>query len=361
MYAFFQKHLDNPGNSDDEDVGILSDEEIRVTGTGQVSTSLGGETVFSLNRREAEQQFNDLQTSRSNPGSHFSGVLSAARELSGYQSPEEVGQPVFAGRIQRDGYVIEKYFVQGEGDYVIPYLLMIPEITNGKALIYLHPAGKAAEASADGELEWFVRNGFTVLAPDMIGVGEMGPGDVSNYATQVKDFDGTSFDVWTASVLIGRSITGIQAGDVVRLTRLLESHIETDEVFGVARKQMAPFLLHAAAFEPSISRIALVEPYSSYREIVNKRFYDPGYHISTVAGAIGVYDLSDLAASLAPRKLLMAGVTDGAGRYSDREGVNEDMSVIREAYMRVNKNDQLMISTGDVSDYLYDLLKEWIE
>ena len=85
-------------------------------------------------------------------------------------------EPVFTGRIQREGYVIEKYFVKGEGDYIIPYLLMLPAKPTDKALIYLHPSGKSAEASVGGEMEWFVRNGFTVLAPDLIGIGEMGPG-----------------------------------------------------------------------------------------------------------------------------------------------------------------------------------------
>ena len=32
-----------------------SRDEMRVTATGQVSTSLGGETVFSLNMKEAEK------------------------------------------------------------------------------------------------------------------------------------------------------------------------------------------------------------------------------------------------------------------------------------------------------------------
>jgi len=36
MYAFFQKFLDNPGNSNDEEVEFLSKEEIQVTATGQV-------------------------------------------------------------------------------------------------------------------------------------------------------------------------------------------------------------------------------------------------------------------------------------------------------------------------------------
>jgi len=54
--------------------------------------------------------------------------------------------------------------------------------------------------------------------------------------------------MWFASILIGRSLVGIQAADVVRLARQLEKHVACSGVFGLAIRQMAPVLLHAAAF-----------------------------------------------------------------------------------------------------------------
>ncbi|MEX2600797.1 MAG: prolyl oligopeptidase family serine peptidase, partial [Balneolaceae bacterium] len=274
MYAFFQQHLDNPGSSEDLEVEILSEDEIRVTRTGQVSQSFGGETVYSLNRREAEKALTALRTSREDLAGHLPGVLEAAEKLSGYQEPKTVDDPVFTGRFQRNGYVIEKYFVKGEGDYVIPYLLMVPDNPNGKALIYLHPSGKAAGAAEGGEMEWFVRNGFTVLAPDLAGMGEMGTGGSNELRRE-----------WRASILIGRSIVGIRAGDIVRLTRLLQKNVEKGEIYGLARKELGPVLLHAAVFEPAIERVALLDAYSSYSSIVLNRFYDIGFIHSTVAGA----------------------------------------------------------------------------
>ena len=360
MYAFFQEHLDNPGGPADEQVDILSGEEIRVTRTGQVSTARDGETVFSLNRRRAQRQVSELRSSRENLTGHLPEAVRAAEKLSGYRPPKHIGEPVFTGRIQRDGYTIEKYFAAGEGGYPIPYLLMRPENPSGQAAVYLHPDGKAEEAGNGGEIEWFVRNGITVLAPDLTGTGEMGPGDLANYTTRVKGFDATSFDVWTASVLIGRSIVGIRAGDVVRLARLLKDEVATDEVYGVARRDMAPVLLHAAAFEPAISRIALLEPYASYRSLVMNRFYDPGHHISSVAGALAAYDLPDLAASLAPRKLLMAGVTTGAGAPAGGENLDGDLEVVHTAYDREKAGEEVTITTAPPVK-LEELLSEWIK
>jgi hypothetical protein len=55
MYAFFQKHLQTPGKPDEEEVEFCSAEELQKTTTGQLSTSLNGETIFSLNRKESEK------------------------------------------------------------------------------------------------------------------------------------------------------------------------------------------------------------------------------------------------------------------------------------------------------------------
>jgi hypothetical protein len=177
MYAFFQKHLNNPGSPVDMDVELLSQEELMVTPTGQISTSFDAETVFSINRRESKTLLSLLNDSRHDLEKHLPSVVPSAKKLSGYIEPSgKKSEPVFTGRIPRDDYMIEKYFIEGEGDYVIPYLLMIPEQPNSKVIIYLHPSGKAAEAGHGDEIEWFLKRGYTIIAPDLLGIGETGPG-----------------------------------------------------------------------------------------------------------------------------------------------------------------------------------------
>lgn len=357
LYAFFQKNLNNPGSPADEEVNILTAEEMKVTATGQVSTSLLSQTVYSLNRKESEKLVTKLDASRNNLATHLPQVLISAKKLSGYQEPAVINEPVFTGRFQREGYAIEKYFVKGEGDYVIPYLLVVPARSNNKSVIYLHPVSKSSEASAGGDLEWFARNGFTVLAPDLIGVGEMGPGKFTGDAY----IDGISHNLWYASILIGRSIVGIRTGDVVRLTSILKSNSALTEVYGVARKEMAPVMLHAAAFDPAISRIALIEPYSSYYSIVMNHFYNSSFIHGTVPGVLKAYDLPDLAATLAPRKLMMAGTTDGNGKKSDPANITKDLTIVKTAYQNKNAADQLNIVSFDPTEKPFELFREWIK
>ena len=73
MYAFFQKHLQLPGSPAEEEVEFLTAQELQKTTSGQLSTSLGGETVFSLNRKETEELINNLQASRGDLTNHLSG------------------------------------------------------------------------------------------------------------------------------------------------------------------------------------------------------------------------------------------------------------------------------------------------
>lgn len=352
MYAFFQKHLNNPGSADDEDVTILTPEEIRVTSTGQVSTSLGGESVFSLNRREAEKRNETLDAARKNSGKHVSDAVAAARKLSGYRAPAETNTPVFTGRLQRDGYAIEKYFLKGEGDYVLPYLLVVPGQPNGKGVLYLHPAGKAAEAGSGGEIESFVKKGFTVLAPDLPGVGELGKGDFRGDAF----IRGISHNIWYASILVGRSIVGVQSGDIARLMNAFQKNHQMKNVYGVATKELTPVLLHAAAFLPSISGVALIDPLSSYRALVTNRFYHSAFIPGAVAASLTAYDLPDLAASLAPRKLLIA--TTAAEDAVLKGELDEDAQIIHAAYKEKAEGEFTMIH--DLPDEkLMDSFMEW--
>lgn len=348
MYAFFQKHLNMPGTATDEDVVILNPEEIKVTPSGQLLTSLQGETVFSLNRRGTEEKLKGLSQSRKNLTQHIAFVSEEARSLAGYQKPVDPGTPVFMGRIQRNGYAVEKYFLQGEGNYVIPYLLMIPDKGTSKTLLYLHPAGKEAEASPGGEMEWLVREGFRVLAPDVLGVGEMGDGDFSGDAF----IDGISHNVWYASLLIGRSIVGIQAGDIARLIATVKSNSADASIYAMARKEMTPLLIHSAAFIPDIKAVALFEPLLSYRSVVMNRFYESAFIMGAVPAALTAYDLPDLAATIAPRKLLIVGKFGNA---------SEDLLIIGRGYENAQAQDQYQTTDEISSENFGEVMEAWIK
>ncbi len=354
MYAFFQKHLGNPGDPSDLEVDILSEAELRVTSTGQLATCIGSETIFSLNKKVSEGLQSLLEDSRNECEEHLKNAVASARKLSGYRTPDGCKKPVYTGRVLRDGYKIEKYFIQGEGDYVIPFLLMMPGNPSGKSVIYLHPEGKAVAAGKGGKAEWFVNRGFTVLVPDLIGIGETGPGSFRGDA-YIK---GVSYNVWFAAMITGRSITAIRAADIAGLARLIQEYFNAQLIYSLAEGELSPALLHAAAFEPSVTHIALLNPLTSYYSLVSTRFYIPRFIHGAVPGMLAEYDLPDLAASLAPAKLLMINPVDGSGNAADSEITERDLSIVRRTYDAENASGSLMIRAGDD---IFDYLMEWID
>ena len=355
LYAFFQETLNLPGDPTDEDVPVLSDEELTVTPTGQVLTSLPSETIFSLNRREAERLMGRLNRSRADLPRHLARLREDVRRISGYEDPEPGGAPIFRGRHVQPGYTIEKWVLPGAGKTVIPLLLFRPDRQDPVPVVmYFHPAGKptghlpersAASTpndSAGAEISSLLGRGYAVAAADIQGVGETG--SVNHSMTYI-------------GMHIGRSIVSFQAADMVRLRRYLASRadLRTDTLSAVAHGALAPALLHAAYFDPEIRRVALVDPLLSYRTVVMNRYYSVDF-AQCVPNALTAYDLPDVAGGLAPRPLVLMNPRDQLGRLASEDDLDRDLAVVRAAYAHAGASGQLREirsaeGTSDVEQY----------
>ncbi len=353
MYGFFQKHLNLPGTNQEEEVDFLTAGELQKTSTGQLATSLDSETVFSLNLKESGKYIENLEQSRKTPDTHIQKVIATAKKLSGYEEPSFTDKPVFTGRIAAENYVIEKYFIKGEGNYVLPYLLYVPEKQNGKGVVFLHPKGK--NHLNEKTAEWFVNKGFTLLVPDLPGVGELGDGRLKGDAY----INNVSYNLLFTAMQIGKSIVGIQAADVVKLFHVLKRQNNLTAVYGFSFSEMAPVLLHAAAFNPVISQVILLNPYSSYQSFVENRFYKPDFVYSLVPGALTSYDLPDLAAALAPRKLFIAGATDCNGKQVNIPEIEKYLKITEDIYKVGNADKLLRIVALEPSEEISEVLDTW--
>ncbi len=343
-YAFFQEHLQLPGDPVHVEKEILSEQELTITPTGQLSTSLGGETVFSLNRQEAIQRVSRLEEARqSDLAGHLQQAIAAAKQIAGYLPPVSDPQPIFRGRYQRPGYSVEKYVIGGEGDLILPLLLMVPDQgEQHPGLIFLHPDGKAAEAAPGGQMEKWVQQGYAVLAPDLSGTGELG---------QISDA------VAFLGVQIGRSVVAIRAADILRCAALLDQRpdVDTSQLAVVAHGATCIPALHAAAFDDSLHRLLLVRPLISFQEVVMNRFYKvTGGDV--VASALTAYDLPDLAASLAPRPLTVIDLQDQQLQSAADDQVQTQWHIVRQAYQQADADNRLVIQRADAVEDMQDFL-----
>lgn len=302
-YAFFQRALNLPGDPSEHSYPYLTDEELTVTDSGQVSTSLKSETAFSINRRETLSLVKELEEARQDLDSHIPKVLEKARSLSGFQRPADAPTQVYRGRYQRNGYTVEKWGLEGEGLTILPLLVFVPDgDLPFPSIIYAHPVDKAADGQPGGRIEDLVHEGFLVASVDLLGFGETeyylnrGHGPVQPFFN---------------AQLAGRSVAGINAGDALRVFGFLKQRPDVipEQIGAVAIGATGPAVLHAAAFEPQLKWLALFETQTNYQSIVLNTFYKVNAN-SLVAGALTAYDLPDLMGALAPRKFAVLGPRD---------------------------------------------------
>ena len=327
MYAFFQKHLDNPGSSEDEEVEVFKPEELWATSTGEIMTARACKNVFDLNRALAEQKKADLAKQRENFDPDRS--RREAKGLAGFEMPELASEVHYAGQYQREGYRVQKYLMIGER-HVNPFLLFVPdEPRSDEAVVYFHPEGKAAEANPGGEIESLVRQGLTVLAADVVGVGELGPA----YLRGDSQIDDVSFNIWAGGILLNKSILARQAEDMVKMVHYLKHSSATDiSVTALAHSTLAPALLHAAAFEPAIKRTVLVEPLYAYADLVMHEFYNVQWIPATVSGSMESYDLADLAAGLPFKNLLLVNPQNHAFENAEMRTVKDEWQIVWDTF-----------------------------
>jgi len=115
--------------------------------------------------------------------------------------------------------------------------------------------------------------------------------------------DNAFYRVWYLSVLTGRSIVGIRAEDVNRLTKLLLRRPDISERYGFVKETTAFTFLYATAYNLNMKKMFLNRSLSSYSSLVKSQFYDARFIYDAVANSLEYYDLPDLAtAALAPRR-----------------------------------------------------------
>ncbi len=301
-YRWFERWLKGAERDLPEtEIPIAREDELWATKTGQVATSFGGETVFTLNRKRAE--------ALKRPGPPVSRQTLVNLLALGKAAGPPAVKPL--GAIEREGYRIEKLIYESEPGIEIPAVLALPATPAGRkpAVIIVHGAGKSA---ARPELEVFVRSGMVVLAIDARGWGETRPAAATKGADWPRYFG--DYDSAMASLLLDRPLVGQRVTDILRGLDLLAARSEVDpaRICAVGFYAGGVPVLHAAVLDVRIRKVALERSLGAYECVVRHRIHR-GIFENVVFGVLKAYDLPDLAVTLAPRKLWLIDVANQLG------------------------------------------------
>lgn len=275
---------------------LLSVEEARCTPDGQVMRLAGARSTYDLNRdfeKEQAARRKQLWSTTSQ-----ADRLTQVRRLAGVRPLAELLEPKLelGDAVDRDGFRVEKAIVTVEEGLHLPGLAFYPQGEPlGNVVLYVHEAGKEADAGPGGPIEKLLQAGRAVAAVDVRGTGE----------TQAKGgwggdlFGPDARDVLTA-YLLGRSYVGMRAEDILTCARILRERSD-GSVDLVAVGHVCVPALHAAALEPELfGAVRLVRGLVSWADIIEGG-QSRNQLTNVVHGALCEYDLPDLAKVLGDR------------------------------------------------------------
>lgn len=277
---------------------VLTDKEALCTPRGQVLLLDGARSVFDLNSDEEKR----CEAGRRAAWQKMSPreALAEVRRLTGIRSLNELPLPKAenVGHVQRNGYRIDKLVIDSDRDVWLPALLFVPEKRGAESILYLHEDGKLADAAEGGPIEKLVRAGSFVLAVDLRGAGEMQASDGGSYAKYL----GPEWADGFLADMLARSYLSMRAEDVLQSARWLTTRSEKP-VSLVSIGRVGPPALHAAALEPQLfAGVRLHRCLHDWSHVVKEPMARNQF-INVVYGALRVYDLPDLAATLPPGRL----------------------------------------------------------
>ena len=293
-YRWFERWFhDRQDSGAEPDFPIDAPKDLQATETGQVATNYpNAETVQSLNAALAKK----LYAKRAGAGGR--NIPSLIRARLGVAPERGVPTSEKRGAIERQGYTIEKVEIRPEPGITVPGLVFLPAgaIARKPAVLWVDAAGKAAGAAEGGPIETLVRSGNIVLAVDPRGYGESAPsaGPRSGYSKL--------YQTAMRALLVGKTLAGMQTGDVLRAFDYLNarSDVDTKRIAIVGRGNGAVLALYAAALEPRIAKIGLINRPESYMNIVQAKMHE-GIVDIVVPGVLRDFDLPDVEAALRPR------------------------------------------------------------
>jgi cephalosporin-C deacetylase-like acetyl esterase len=341
----------------EEEVVVLPEDALICTETGQVSTSLGGETVFTLNRRIAEQ----VAPSRPDVGNRQEAerfqkeVRRLAIRVSGFQEIKD--KPGVEKTVAAHP---EEIVYQSEKGIRVPGRLFWPEGEGPHpAVVFVHGQGNEGAATS-GWPQKLVGAGLVVLTIDFRGIGETAPPLHRDGGHPYDAFLlGSQANISRSALYVGRSLFGMRVADVMQGTAYLRSRSDIDGVSVVGTGAGGLLALYAGALDDEIQSVAVHRGLYAYRPLIAHPFYSHPFSLF-LPGVLKSYDLGDIAGLVAPRPLLVVNPVDEADRPANVEAVAAEYRIAREVYSALGGPDKLTVARTESIGQSFKTVGSWV-
>lgn len=335
--AFMRKWmLGKEGPVDSGEIRTEFEEDLNATPTGQVATSLGGETASTLNTKRfgSRVPVRKALTNAAGAAALRQELRGKIAKLTRYRASAAPLNAQMGAVRSLAGTTVQPLTYTSDTGLTVPALLCG---SGAKLALYLDPRGKSAGLRENGDVLTLVRKGYTVLALDMSGSGE----------TAFKRHDTAPWGypqlVWLG-LMTGRPLLGIRINDIRRGLDAMEAlgKLPPDGAAGFAYGRFGAVLLHAAVMDDRIRSVYLEQGLLSYRAAAGSAIYRD-LEDSIIPGVLGEYDLPDLAASLAPRAVRIVNGVAPNGRLLLRKEVSAEFAYTAQVFGALGASDAFTV------------------
>jgi cephalosporin-C deacetylase-like acetyl esterase len=339
-------------------ITLESENVLACTLSGQVKTSLGGETVVSLSRADASRSRRPPVTPADPEGwtSWQRQMLARVRTKLGVTSGTTPLQPRTLRRSEQENLVDERVVFSSDPGVYVPAVLLLPAAKQpAPAIIFVNEEAKSADAAPERYWLPLVRAGYAVLAIDPRGTGETSEGPVPR---EYRGFlTGPDASLFYGAIRAGTSVPGMRVRDILAACSFLESRAEIDPrrlgVLGVGSG--GTLAIFAAGLDARIKVAVCCGGLLSFDAIAAS---GTSTHRLTelVPGVLESFDLPDVAALVAPRSLVLANLVDATHRRVDAALARSTYAQAMHAYGALSVENNLRIVDADSAEDIVHLL-----
>ncbi len=300
VYDWFERHLKQSGRTITEEPPTAPepDRELWCGATGNTVRDFGARTPYRLAHAAAAA----IRTPEKPPD---------LRTLLGMVPMSSPARAEVRGRTRYADCEVAAIEVNTEANVWAPAWLFLPRRPWKRLLLAIEPSGRNARWHEDDLYAQLAASGVAVCAADIRGIGDLTPQFGPGAAGYAQEHHKEESWAW-ASLILGRSLVGQRTTDVLGLAQALAADYPDATITVAARGRTTIPALCAATLEPRIARLYLAEHLVSWRALLDSAMYSHPF-ADFIPNVLRATDLPQLARSLTPRTVVVAGAVNAAG------------------------------------------------
>ena len=352
ILGFLAQHLKNStAEVKFEQVPLEHREDLICTPTGQVSTSIGGETVYSLNRKRAAPLLApervlgskaDLESLQSRLRQDIRTLTAVAVQPGGTPPTVDV-----RATEQRSGYRIETISLHSDAGMELSGLVAIPEGGGAKpAVLMMDSQPKERLAAAGGDLDRLAKEGRIVM---VLEPRPTPPGTESIKSPFLGVFNLLSLRAF----LVGKTIVGMRMDDTIRAVDWLCARQDVDRsaITAYGNGPLGMVLLHAAALDTRLGRVVVENTLTTYRMIIDQPVHRNVSEV-VIPGILRKYDTGDLLLAVYPRPVTIINPQDAVGAAVSEEEFRKDLAYVFQSDQKLGQAQRIRLMSRGMRDPL---------